>query len=441
MVTNDGEESGGIMKSLLKKDFRRLMVGKLISLFGSNMLQFALSLYVLAESKSATIFASVLALSIVPRLVLSPLAGVVGDWFDRKKTIVRLDLLNGFLMLAFGAYFLWSGHLSLGLIYGLVIILEVTEIFFGAAMAAVVPSMLDQDELLDANRVKSIVTQVGVMLAPIIGGGLYLALGLGILLILDGVSFLVSAFLEALIHIPKTHKKPQKINFSNFKEDYIGGLKLIKDHNFLRLLIGFGVFLNFSIAPLFSVGLVYVIMTVLEATAFEYGLIITVVSLSSFVGPILLPMVMKRTTVGPLIIKSFSCVTVMVLMMAILLVPRVLDKMEGNVIPLIIIGAISFVISVFASMINIAVGTLFDQIVPLEYMGRTASTMNLGMMLAMPLGQLLFGIGLDVMPIALVTFVVAGLIAATLIVFRKPFYNLKDLSYTETSPSQGGLLS
>lgn len=71
------------------------MCGKVVSLMGSNMQQFVLSLYVLAITGSATMFATVLAISIIPRLLLSPIAGVFGDWFHRKKTIVTMDLING----------------------------------------------------------------------------------------------------------------------------------------------------------------------------------------------------------------------------------------------------------------------------------------------------------------------------------------------------------
>lgn len=73
------------LKPIKRKDFSLLILGKLVSLLGSNMQQFALSLYVLALTGSATIFASMLSISILPRIILSPIAGVFGDWFDRKK--------------------------------------------------------------------------------------------------------------------------------------------------------------------------------------------------------------------------------------------------------------------------------------------------------------------------------------------------------------------
>src|SRR5690554_8166584 len=124
------------LRLLKQRDFALLILGKLVSLVGSNMQQFALSLYVLAQTGSATIFASMLAISILPRILLSPIAGVFGDWFDKKRSIVLLDLINALILLGFSAYVFYVGSLSILLIYLLVILLEITEIFFHSSMSA-----------------------------------------------------------------------------------------------------------------------------------------------------------------------------------------------------------------------------------------------------------------------------------------------------------------
>lgn len=114
-----------------ERDFFLLILGKLVSLLGSNMQQFALSLYVLGITGSATIFASIISISILPRLLFSPIAGVFGgDWFDRKKSIVILDLVNSIIIGIFAVIFIVRGNLSIPMIYILVILLEITEIFF-----------------------------------------------------------------------------------------------------------------------------------------------------------------------------------------------------------------------------------------------------------------------------------------------------------------------
>lgn len=409
------------MDILKNKSFRRLMIGKVISLLGSNMMQFALSLYVLSQTGSATLFASVVAISILPRILLSPIAGVCGDWFDRKKSIVGFDILNGLILLVYGALFIYFGEISIFGIYLLVIALETTEIFFGAAMAAVIPSMLEKEKLLDANRIKSIVTQVAVILAPILGSFVYTLVGIGMLFILDGISFIISAFFESLIQIPKTNKEPEKVNIKSFLKDFYEGVKLLKTHKFLRVIIGFGALLNFSLSPLFSVGLIYVILNVLEASELQYGIMIAVISFSSLVGPLILSRIMKDKTVGKLVIETFSLITLVIILMAVLVFPPVFDRLNNGMIPMIIMSALLFFVGLLSSVTNIAIGTLFDQLVPLEFMGRTASTMNLSVMLVIPLGQMIFGVGLDILPIYGMIGIVGILVGLTTLFFRKPF--------------------
>lgn len=91
---------------LKDKNFGLLMFGKVISLIGSEMLTIALSLYVLQTTKSTTAFASVLAITIIPKLILGPMCGVIVDWVDRKRLMVYLDFVSGVINFIFVIVFL-----------------------------------------------------------------------------------------------------------------------------------------------------------------------------------------------------------------------------------------------------------------------------------------------------------------------------------------------
>ena len=160
-----------------------------------------------------------MSISILPRLILSPVAGVFGDWFDRKKSIVRLDFINGLLLCIYALYFSISGELSLISVYVLVILLEIIEVFFSSAMAAAIPSIVKNEELFLANSVKSVITNFCSIAAPILASLLYGFVGLQIILVISGISFILSALSELTIEIPATHKKPEKINLVAFKTD------------------------------------------------------------------------------------------------------------------------------------------------------------------------------------------------------------------------------
>ncbi len=66
-------------KLLKDKNFSLLMFGKITSLIGSSMQGFALSLFVLSTTGSATKFASILSVALIPGLIISPISGVIVD--------------------------------------------------------------------------------------------------------------------------------------------------------------------------------------------------------------------------------------------------------------------------------------------------------------------------------------------------------------------------
>ncbi|MCF6462648.1 MFS transporter [Clostridium sp. Cult1] len=384
------------MKLIKQRDFFLLMLGKLVSLLGSNMQQFALSLYVLSLTGSATIFASILSISILPRLLLSPIAGVFGDWFDRKKSIVILDLLNFIIIGIYAVIFTLNGSLTLPMIYVLVILLEITEIFFGSAMSAVIPSMVDKEELLDANSFNSLVMNIGQLLAPIIGAVVYGTFGLKIVMIINSLSFLISAISEMFINIPEKHKKPESISIKAFKKDLLEGINIIKSNKFISTMISLGTIINFVIAPIFSIGLIFIIKEVLRATDFQFGIFQMVLSSSMLLAPIFSANYIKKINVGKLCYISFISIALFILIMSPIPSKTILDRLDTNLIPYILMLIISFMVGIFATIANIAMGTIFNQVTPIELMGRTSTVFNLAVTVFIPVGQMLFGYLYDI---------------------------------------------
>lgn len=423
------------LKVFKNRNFSLLMLGKAVSMMGSNMQQFALSLYVLAVTGSATIFASMMAISILPRLLLSPVAGVFGDWFDRKKSIVILDFINGILIAIYAAYYIVSGELSILSIYILVILLEVTEIFFGSAMAAVVPSIVEKEDLFQANSIKSLVSSGCSILSPLLASVLYGFLGLKIMFIINSISFILSALSELTIDIPATHKKPDKISLKAFNTDLMEGIKIIKDNRMIMNIIGIGMIINFCLSPLFSVGLIYVIRETLQGSEVQYGIFATAVSLAMFISPILLGGIARKIQVGKLTVIIFTLVSALTGLLALVTSNLFIGLYQTNIVPFVAIIVISFLIGLVVTLANIAIGTLFDTIVPRQFMGRTATVLNLGMTVAMPLGQMVFGITLDILPASYIIVSTAVIILLSIMKYRKPLLDTDQTTSKETQTS------
>lgn len=417
-------------KLLKEKDFALLILGKFVSLLGSNMLQFALSLYVLSITGSATIFASMLSITILPRLLLSPIAGVFGDWFDRKRSIVLLDLLNGIIIGIFAVIYIFKGGLSLSLIYILVILLEITEIFFHAAMSAVLPSIVEKEKLLEANSFNSLVMNIGNVLSPVFAAFLYGTFGMKIFLIINGITFLLSAISEIFINIPNNNKRPEKIDIQSFKTDLKEGIDIIKSNKLISTLIGLGTIINFSMAPTFSVGLAFIVKEVLKSTDFQFGLFQMILSISMLLAPLLMVFV-KDIKIGRLSYLSFTIMSILVLVMAVVPSSFVLKSFSTNWIPYTLLLLISFVIGLVVTVANIAIGTLFNEIVPLELMGRTSTVFNLAVTVFIPLGQMIFGALYDTISPSIVI-AISG--AILIVALKKYKVQLLDYDKEEITP-------
>jgi len=424
------------------KDFGLLMVGKFVSMIGSNMQQFALALYVYALTESALIFSTMLSISILPRLLMAPVAGVFGDWFDRKKMIVRMDIINGLLLGVFAYLFFINGDFSLLMVYILVIGLELTEIFYEASSAGIIPSIIEKDKMAEARSIESMILSIARLVSPMIGALVYGASGMLLVLIINAVSFFLSGISELFIHVPGHHQRPEKINLSSFFTDVKEGLKVIKDNKFIKTVISLGTIVNFVIAPFFSVGFIVMIKDVMEASDYHYGVFQTVMSLSMVSGPIVVSFVAKKLPIGTLCTISFFTVGILVLMIAGIPNPIFLDLFPSILAPFIILMVLSFGVGVSISLINISIMTLFSQVVPLQAMGRTSTVLGLLVTISIPLGQILFGFLYDTIVPSYVIIISGLLLIMAIVIFRKPMMQVEEeVKEDEEEQSLGGMVA
>ncbi|MEU1408981.1 MFS transporter [Streptomyces sp. NPDC005728] len=184
---------------LRNRAFRLLFLGKSLSLVGDAVVPAALSLAVLRATGSTSALAIVLGCAMVPRLLLLPLGGVVGDRFNARTVALTTDLVRC-------AAQLYVGLQLLGGVTGLWQI-ALAEAIGGAASAFAMPTLprlitgsVPGDDRQAANSALGAVKSVTGLGGPALAGALILIAGPGWAFVLDAVSFAVSAGLVATIH-------------------------------------------------------------------------------------------------------------------------------------------------------------------------------------------------------------------------------------------------
>ncbi|MBI9012167.1 MAG: MFS transporter [Clostridiales bacterium] len=377
------------------RNFLLLMQGNMVSQIGSMMQTFALSLYVLATYESTTLFASILIVSAIPRLILGPFAGVLVDWFDRKKIIVRLDVLSGIAVTLLGFLYLQLGELPLWSIYSITIVLSLITTMFGPAVNTVIPNIIREKDLLEANSIHNMIMTLSSLLAPILAGVLMSFSVIGVILFVNGISFFISAISEYFIDIAPTHKTPEKINIQVFKKDFVDGLKVIKNSRFILTITFIALALNFAISPVFSVGVPHILKKVMFIKDYEFGMVNSVMGFAALLGGLLTAKFGGKLSLKKLLKIDMIAQPITVGILTFISSFYFLKLFNSYYLPLLLFVITGFAFVIILTAGNITINTAIQQIVPREMLGRVGTVIGTLCGAAVPLGQALFGLMVD----------------------------------------------
>ena len=192
-------------------------------------------------------------------------------------------------------------------------------------------------------------------------------------------------------------------------------------------MIGLGTIINFSIGPLFSIGLIYIIKEVLMVNDMQFGAFQMVFSASMLLAPLLCGGLTKKIKIGKLIYVSFIFIALLILLISIFTSDLIISSFNTNMISYLGLLIISFIVGLVVTVSNIALGTLFNQIVPLDLMGRTSTVYNLAVTVFIPVGQMIFGYLYDII-IPSVVVIISGVI----LMIVTSLYKKALLSYDDT---------
>lgn len=182
-----------MFKLLKNASFTLLWVGQFISLLGDMILDTALPFYIYSVTGSALATGTMLVVEIVPRALLSPAAGVFVDRWDRRRTMIAMDLLRALVLVCL-LMFSWKG--SLWIAYVFVFLHTCMCVFFNPAKNAIIPVIVgEQGDLMKANSLISLSGGLAILIGPALGGAMLAGLGLASVVIIDILTYLVSAAL------------------------------------------------------------------------------------------------------------------------------------------------------------------------------------------------------------------------------------------------------
>jgi len=196
------------MKLFLNRNFFLIWSGKLVSIIGDRFYTIVLALWVLQKSDSPAIMGAMLVASALPAFLVGFVSGAIVDRANKKRIMVVTDLVRG-LLISLIAYLKLAGVLQLWHIFAVSILVSVLNAFFDPAVKALIPEVVAEKDLPGANALEQLINGMSGVIAPVLGAAAIGTAGYSGGFLINGISFVLSAFFELFIDAPKAAGRPR----------------------------------------------------------------------------------------------------------------------------------------------------------------------------------------------------------------------------------------
>jgi len=404
------------MKStrLWNRDFTLLVIGQIISIFGNMILSFALPLYILYISDSATLFGLVLGLTNIPLLIMSPIGGMIADRFRKQRIMFWLDASTTVLIVG---YIAASGLVTaiLPIVIVKLMALNAIQGLYMPAVSSCVPVLVNEERLVSANATVNLVNALSGMVGMAIAGLLFAEFGLFPILIASAICFAITAVMDLFIRVPY---KPQDSTggiVKIAKGDLAQSAKFMKGKPIIVKCAVVAFMLSATLLSMILVGIPVLITQHLEMGMEFVGISQGFMMSGGVVGGIIAGVLgnkLKINNAHQLIMMS-GIVMIPVGLAFLLNVPYFTTY--------VIITITSMLALALVTTVNVQVVSLVQGETPTELIGKVISIVVMLPFLANSLGQFVYGMAFEQLVAVpyIVLFTTVGMVVAIAIYTRK----------------------
>ena len=394
------------------KNFIIIVIGQIISLFGNAIQRFSMSLYLLEFTGSTAVFARILAISTIPYIIFAPIAGRLSDNINRKKIMVYLDLICS-VVIGIYAFILLKGYDHELIVGTVMFILSICATLYGPAVTSSIPQIVEEEKLTSANGVINQVGSIVNLAGPILAGLVYGLLGIKAIVIINAVSFLVSAIMEMFLDIPDVIKE----NIENADNEKVISMKFVKQscvdmkESFIYLknekkvilgIIASYALCNIFLVPILSIVAPYFINVFLGLPSEVFGIVEAVCVLGMILGGFIIsvkPNMFSIKKVHYTYLPMIAGVIIIATLGFLKLNPYVLASTFA-------FGGLAIMLSVALS--NVLTLTFIQKQIPDNMLGRVSAFSTAIATISVAPGQLLFGQVIDMgIPLGVILIITA----------------------------------
>ncbi len=398
MALNASQKKLTYSDVLHNRNFTLLWVGQNISLFGDVIYFFAINWFILEKTGSALQIGGNIIFNVFGGLIFRSIAGVIADRWDRRRIMIISDLTRGIILLFF-IFSIFVGIFNVWLIYTITFILTAVSAFFTPSYQSLIATLLQKDELMIGRSLSVSSSRFLQASATAFSGVMIAFTGTQTAILINAISFFLSAILLGLIKLPPSTQKVKedKLTIPTFIQDTTSGWRYIRS---IPVLIGLFILFastDFGAAFTWPVHAIFAEKS-LGGGSELYGYLSTASLLGGFVGGFVIGRYNTWFNKHPG--QSFALASFLWGCLSIVF-------SQVTSIPLALV--LRFAIGGSLSMIHVPIFALVDTKVSEEFRGRVWATLGIGSMVTGSIATFLSGIVADLYG-PRISYLIAGII-------------------------------
>jgi predicted MFS family arabinose efflux permease len=361
-----------VFKAFQYRDYRLLWMGACTSSIGTWMQKVAQSWLVLDMSKSPFLLGVDAFLGDIPIFLFSLIGGVVADRMDRRRLLILSQIIQ--LTCAFLLAFLYAlGVVQIWHILTLSFVCGTAQAFGGPAYQALVPSLVDPEDLPNAIALQSIQFNMARVIGPALGGVAFTYLGYAWCFSLNGISFIAVIISLVLLRIKFIPQNSSVSVLTSMKQ----GFGFIRNQGAMVALIVLAFCMTLLGIPLLTFLPVFA-KDVLHGNAFTFTMMLSVSGAGAVTGALIVASMGNIGNKGKVALVMLTCLGVLIAGFALS------KSIVFSCILLFLAGvALIAVFALIQSLVQLITGN--------EMRGRVMSVYNVAFRGGMPIGSLVTG--------------------------------------------------
>jgi predicted MFS family arabinose efflux permease len=361
-----------VFKAFQYRDFRILWIGACTSTIGTWMQEVAQNWLVLQLTNSPFLLGLDAFLGDIPIFLFSLFGGVLADRIDRRYILIGSQVVQMISAMTLAAL-IWTDHVQIWEILGLSFVVGTAQSFGGPAYSALVPSLVEKEDVPNAIALNSIQFNLARVIGPVIGGLAMKYVGAGWCFFLNSLSFLAVIISLLQLRINFSPPRTGESILASMKQ----GFKFIRDQGAMATLIIIAFCMTLLGIPIITFLPVFA-KSVFSGDAMTYTVFLVASGLGSITGALTV------AWMGDIHNKGRFALTALVLMGAGIVGFAQSRYMVLSCVMLYFTGAV--LMCAFAM-----IASLVQLITPNDMRGRVMSVYNVAFRGGMPFGSVLTG--------------------------------------------------